>query len=103
MSNDEQINFSSTSKKRKDVMAEAFEFGYTTEKDKFAKCKLCFEKDETVKIIKMKDGNTVGTNRHLKMYHKEYFAKAFPDKSSATSEVTIKLIIIKLKKQFVFK
>lgn len=69
-------------------MAEVFEFGITENKEKFAKCKLCFAKNQIQKTIKMKDGNTVGTNRHLKMYHKEYFLKAFPDKPTACTEVS---------------
>lgn len=82
----EENNFFSSIKKNQDIMVEVFEFGYTEELEKFVKCKLCYQKTQ---IIKMKYCNTAGTTSHLKLHQKEYFVKAFPDKSSAMSEVII--------------
>lgn len=67
-------NDSENSKRKKTNMSEFFEFEYTSERDKFAKCKLCFAKNNQEKIVKMKDANTTGITRHLRNHHPQEYS-----------------------------
>lgn len=97
MSNDKtpQISEIQNQKKRKrEIYESIFEYGLTESKDKFAKCRKCsvLEKDC---LIKMKDGNTTGTTRHLRKFHTDEFEKiqALSD-SSHCQNVIILLIYL---------
>lgn len=52
---------------------------------KVGTCKLCTEK---VAIIKMKDSNTSGLRRHLKLFHPKDFEETYP-----TQKTTVAVII----------
>lgn len=85
METEKETPIATKAKKRKqDELSEIYDFEYTSDKEKFAKCKLCAAKNNFEKIIKMKDGNTSGIIRHLKNYHKEEYCKMYPEKKDQT-------------------
>lgn len=78
---------------KKEVMQSVYEYHFNSQKEKFATCKLCAANNKEV-VIKMLDGNTTGTTRHLKKFHIEEAKKIFPESSDQPKKVVIALTII---------
>lgn len=75
-------------------MQSSFSFHFTTEKEKFATCKVCALDNKEV-TIKMVDGNTTSTTRHLKKFHISEYNKFCPESfDQQKKEVNITLIIV---------
>ena len=82
-------------KRKREVLKEVYVFEYTEKKEKFAKCKICLNKTNKEKIVKMKDGNTTGIIRHLRNYHLEEFSKVFPEANNDPSPKVILFLLYK--------
>ena len=80
--NDEEMG----KRKAKYLRAEVFTINVDENNKKFATCKLC---TESIKTIKMTNGNTTGLKRHLEREHTELYREIYDTDAGTSNKIFV--------------